>query len=211
VRLTTILPDRHTPQGKKRLSSTVFLLEKIGEIYYIKSIMNNLFVIIWVILGFLVVLTGLLLFYFFTLKKRIDLFFKNGEKNLEEFLTNKIGKLEKQEGDIKKIFEEISRLNIISEKSFQKIGLVRYNPFKDVGGDQSFSIALLDLNNNGFVFTNLYQRDGNRTYAKSIENGQSQYSLSEEEKEAIDKATGKILNSQVKDSNKNNNRNGKKR
>lgn len=99
-------------------------------------------------------------------------------------------KLEKQEVEIQKISKEISRLNKISKLSFQKVSLIRFNPFKEVGGDQSFSIALLDLNNNGFVISSIYGRDGNRVYAKAINNGKSQHSLSEEEKEAIKRATG---------------------
>jgi len=48
--------------------------------------------------------------------------------------------------------------------------VVRFNPFSEVGGDQSFSIALMDGNNDGFMITALYTRDGNRVYAKPIQN-----------------------------------------
>ena len=68
------------------------------------------------------------------------------------------------------------------------MGVVRYNPFSDTGSDQSFSIALLDSDNNGMVITSLYSRDGNRVYAKPVKNNVSEYSLSNEEKEAIIKA-----------------------
>jgi hypothetical protein len=66
--------------------------------------------------------------------------------------------------------------------------VLRYNPFDNVGGDQSFSIALLDANNNGFVITSLYAREGTRVFAKPIKNGESEFPLSEEEKEAINRA-----------------------
>ena len=66
--------------------------------------------------------------------------------------------------------------------------LIRYNPFSGVGSDQSFSIALLDGNNNGFVITSIYSREGNRVYGKSLKEGKSEYSLSDEEKKAISKA-----------------------
>lgn len=149
---------------------------------------ENFFIPIFTILIILIVVIGYLIFQNFKFKRRLDLFFRKGGKDLGEVLGNLIKKLEGQETDLKKIFEEISRLNQISERSFQKIGVVRFNPFKDVGGDQSFSIALLDLNNNGFVITSLYGREGNRIYAKPINNGKSEYSLSEEEIEAIEKA-----------------------
>ena len=118
------------------------------------------------------------------------MFFKKGEEDLEKLLLNQLKELEKQGVDIKKIFEEILRLRKNSQKSFQKISLIRFNPFKDIGGDQSFSIALLDLDNNGFVITSIYNREGNRIYAKPISNGKSEYSLSKEEKEAIQRAIG---------------------
>ncbi len=141
-------------------------------------------------LGILFLLDVLLGLWVFKLKKRLNLFSKKGSKNLEEFLNKQIEKSEKQDKDIESIFKEILRLSAISKKSFQKIGVVRFNPFKEVGGDQSFSIALLDAQNNGFVITGLYERETNRIYAKPVENSSSKYPLSEEEKQAIEKATG---------------------
>ena len=68
----------------------------------------------------------------------------------------------------------------------QKIGLVRYNAFSNVGSDLSFAIALLDQNDNGVVFNGLYGSDSSNIYAKPIKNGESQYQLSSEEKYAIE-------------------------
>jgi len=130
-----------------------------------------------------------LLFQNYKTKKRLDIFFKKGDKDLGEILITQIKGLEDQGKNIEKIFAEIERLNKISATCFQKTGVIRFNPFKEVGGDQSFSIALLDAKNNGFVITGLYARDGNRIFAKPIENGQSKYLLSGEEKEALKKAT----------------------
>ena len=73
-------------------------------------------------------------------------------------------------------------------KDLRKIGLVRYNPFSDAGGDQSFALALLDDKKNGVVLSSLYGREMNRVYAKQIEKGASKYSLTEEEKTAIQNA-----------------------
>jgi hypothetical protein len=115
--------------------------------------------------------------------------FKKGDKDLGEILTTQIKSLEEQGKNIEKIFGEIEKLNKISATCFQRLGVIRFNPFKEVGGDQSFSIALLDAKNNGFIVTGLYSREGNRIFAKPIENGQSKYLLSGEEKEALRKAT----------------------
>ena len=72
--------------------------------------------------------------------------------------------------------------------SVQKVGIIRFNPFSEVGGDQSFSIALLDGNDDGLVITSFYTREGNRVYGKPIKNGKSQYAFSQEEIKAIEMA-----------------------
>lgn len=85
------------------------------------------------------------------------------------------------EAEVKKI--EKNMMNCI-----QKIGVVRYNAFNDVGSNLSFAIALLDADNNGIVLNGVYARDTSSIYAKSIILGESQYELSNEEKQAIKKA-----------------------
>lgn len=71
----------------------------------------------------------------------------------------------------------------------QKIGLVRFNPFKDTGGDQSFILSLVDGNDTGVVISGLYARSGTRWYAKRIIKGKSvEHELSEEEKKALKEA-----------------------
>ncbi len=80
---------------------------------------------------------------------------------------------------------------IITEGNFhiQKIGLLRFNPFKDTGGDQSFILALLNGEDTGVVISGLYSRAGTRWYAKKIKMGKGvEHELSEEEKQAIQKA-----------------------
>lgn len=74
------------------------------------------------------------------------------------------------------------------KKAISRIAVIRFNPFREVGGDQSFTISFLDEENNGVVVTSHYLHDSTRVYAKSIKNGTSEYSLSEEEKQAIEKA-----------------------
>lgn len=74
----------------------------------------------------------------------------------------------------------------------QKVGLVRFNPFKDTGGDQSFALSLIDENDTGVVISGLYSRSGTRWYAKRIVKGKAlEYELSEEEKRALKEASKK--------------------
>ena len=70
----------------------------------------------------------------------------------------------------------------------QKVAIMRYRAFEDVGSDLSFSIAILDGNNDGIVLTGLYGRQQSTTYAKPIDNGISRYDLSEEELSVIQEA-----------------------
>jgi hypothetical protein len=71
----------------------------------------------------------------------------------------------------------------------QKIGLIRFNPFKDTGGDQSFILSLVDGNDTGVIISGLYSRSGTRWYAKRVVKGKSlEHELSEEEKRALREA-----------------------
>ena len=109
---------------------------------------------------------------------------KTKPENLKEVLTE----LKGLEGNFEKISKELEELRRESRFWVRKIGIVRFNPFSEVGGDQSFSIALLDANNSGVVISSLYSRQENRIYGKPIKNGKSEYQLSEEENQAIEKA-----------------------
>jgi len=80
-------------------------------------------------------------------------------------------------------------LEASQRKSFQRVGLVRYNPFEETGGNQSFALALLDAKGDGWVLSSLHARTGTRIYAKTITAGRSDTNLSEEETAAIRQAT----------------------
>ncbi len=75
-------------------------------------------------------------------------------------------------------------------RSIQGVGVVRYNPFSDMGGNMSFSLALLDGRASGVVLSVLTNRDGARVYGKAVENGRSSYPLSDEERQALALAQG---------------------
>ncbi len=114
-------------------------------------------------------------------------FFKKKEKtpqNSKELLA--------QFEELKKSFEKVAKkledLENKNQFNIQKIGIVRFNPFQEMGGNQSFSIAILDGKDNGVVITSLYGKEGNRIYGKPIKEGGSEYLLSEEEKQAIEYA-----------------------
>ncbi len=70
----------------------------------------------------------------------------------------------------------------------QRVSMIRFNPFNETGGDNSFTLCLLDANSSGIVLTGLHTREKTRVYAKKIERGKSKYELSSEEKKAISEA-----------------------
>lgn len=109
---------------------------------------------------------------------------KNLEEDLETYM-HCVNKVEKQNAEIT---NQIDLIDKDVRKCIQKVGMVRYNAFKDVGSDLSFALALLDEQNNGIVLNGIYSRDMSNIYAKPIENGKSTYVVSEEEAQAIQKA-----------------------
>jgi len=140
-------------------------------------------------IGLLFVLEALMFFFIWRTNKRIAKFFNGSSvKTVEKVLEYELKKMKKTEEDIKLLIDNMKWMEGIARKSVSKIGIVRYNPFKDIGGDQSFSIALLDYSDNGVVVSSLHAQDGTGVYAKPVEKGQSNYQLTPEENEAIGRA-----------------------
>lgn len=125
------------------------------------------------------------------------------QKRLSKFMTGKDAKsLEK---DIVGLYEDNKFLKINVDKNkkdirtlyknmehaFQKIGLIKYDAFQQMGGKLSFSLALLDENNNGFILNSVHSTEGCYTYTKEIKSGECAISLGEEEQQALDMAIGK--------------------
>lgn len=108
---------------------------------------------------------------------------------LKQVLVELIGKYEKTGRDIQSIYKTIDELSKDGKLHLQRLGIVRFNPFSDTGGSQSFTIAILDGKDNGIIMTSLYARTGNRWYIKHIKLGSSEdVELSKEEQSAIKKA-----------------------
>ena len=94
------------------------------------------------------------------------------------------------EESLKKTTDELTVLKEAQVQSISKIGVMRFNPFSEIGGDQSFSVALLDSENSGVVFTSHYGKDMQRIYAKEVKKGKSTHPLSDEEEKVILQAQG---------------------
>ena len=119
-------------------------------------------------------------------KKHVEIFAGNKAKNLEEVILQQTKGLKLLDKDIQELFNISNHINNLALRSIHKVGIVRFNPFKDVGGNQSFAIALLNGKDCGIVISSLYTREGTRVYSKDVKNGISdKYPLTEEEMEAI--------------------------
>jgi hypothetical protein len=111
-----------------------------------------------------------------------------GGGNLERVLNDHIAEMRATAGHMRELDNLYRQVETASRRSLQWTGVVRYNPFSDTGGDQSFAIALVDGEGNGVVISSLHSRQHTRIYAKPLRNWTSTYQLSEEEKEAIARA-----------------------
>jgi len=142
---------------------------------------------------FLIAMTAILLIWLAWLEFRLKRLFRGAKGRDIEGVIIALGKeLEGLKVSRSRTEEYLKDIERRLRKSVQQVGIVRFNPFNDSGGDQSFVIALLDENGNGVVFSSLYSREHVRVYAKPIEEGKSRYPLSEEEKQAIEKAKHNI-------------------
>lgn len=112
------------------------------------------------------------------------------EGNLEDALERQIALIGETRNRVARVDADLRAIQTQANLAVQNIGIKRFNPFGDTGGDQSFAVALLDAQADGIVISSIYSRNTNRIFAKPIKEGRSSYTLSEEEAEAITMATG---------------------
>lgn len=140
-------------------------------------------------LGLLFLWLGYVTYLVLKEKKYLEDLFPEGESRQVR------GKLLEVLDGIKEIREEntliASRLDELSQDGLshiQKVEVLRYNPYNDTGGDQSFTLVVLDGKLNGLLITSLHSRSGTRIYTKIIKSGKSDLELSKEEQEVLEKA-----------------------
>ncbi|OGH11652.1 MAG: hypothetical protein A3B38_02960 [Candidatus Levybacteria bacterium RIFCSPLOWO2_01_FULL_36_13] len=108
------------------------------------------------------------------------------QKSLKTILEDLLKDVDLSKKNIQQLKEYTSKLDKEGSLHVQKIGLLRFNPFKDTGGDQSFVLSLVDSTNTGVIISALYSRSGTRWYAKRVVEGKgSEYELSDEEKQVL--------------------------
>ncbi len=142
-------------------------------------------IMIFLLIGFVVIIVR-----FSSLNRKYNNFMKKlgSSDRLEEDLEIYMSRVDEVERKNTETSNHVKNIDQNLTKCIQKVGIVRYSAFKDTGSDLSFALALLDENNNGVVLNGIYSREMSNIYAKPVEKGQSTYTVSEEEAQAIEKA-----------------------
>lgn len=140
----------------------------------------------------IVVWMGILTFYLRRLIRNYSVFTEGvHKKTLEDVLTNMVKEQKITKKDIAFLSSRCDNIERSGLLHIQKIGLLRFNPFKDTGGDQSFILSLINAEDTGVVITALYSRSGTRWYAKRVKQGKGvEHELSEDEKKSLKMAKG---------------------
>ena len=150
------------------------------------NLVSNLVILDVVLVIVCIVLIGFLAFF---VKKYFDVMRKLGKgENLDDMLKLYIDRVNEIHHENEQIQRYCIKLDNDVNSSIQKIGIVRFNAFKDVGSNLSFALAMLDRENNGVVLNGIYGSEYSNIYAKPIKNAKSEYQLSDEEVNAIDLA-----------------------
>lgn len=125
--------------------------------------------------------------FIFDMRKKMKRFLGETGMSMEENITQDLmRRTARLEAKSEELDPRIDLLEKIATVSIQKISFVRFNPFQDTGGDNSFILVLLDRTNTGIILSSLYTREGIRLYAKSIEAGKYKHVLSAEEKKVLE-------------------------
>jgi hypothetical protein len=111
-----------------------------------------------------------------------------GQTSLKKVIEKIVAGEAKNHSEIEELFRKNKLLEEDAQLHVQKVGLIRFNPFREMGGDHSFSLALLDGRDTGVIVTGLHTRDRTRVYMKAIKGGKCEFELSDEEKKALTKA-----------------------
>ncbi len=128
-----------------------------------------------------------------TLNQRMSAALGEGvSDSLEDTLATHLSRVEEVDRRLTELDAEYERLAITNSLASQKISIVRFNPFGDTGGDQSFSLAVLDAHDSGYVLTSIHGRQGTRVYVKPVDFAKSKYSLSVEEQQALSQAIKRV-------------------
>jgi len=179
-----------------------------GRVVVLESIINGLNEYLIYILGAMSIIILLLFVLVIVLFKSVGnvekryrkLMRGTSNKNLEELIVSKLELIEQANENSQVALDKCAETREKMKDCVQKVAIMRYKAFEDVGSDLSFSIAILDEHNDGILLTGIYGRQESTTYAKPIDQGISRYDLSEEEICVLNEAVNKDIDAKDKKS-----------
>jgi hypothetical protein len=148
-------------------------------------------ILVIIFLSIVLIWLAFLSFYTYKTLQKYNILIKGADKgDLADFVNKIVSRLEIDKTSIEELKKGLDEVNFKSQHHIQKVGVLRYNPFSDTGGDQSFVLAILDAKDSGVVISSLHTRGQTRWYAKNVKDGKGEdFELSKEENDAIKKAS----------------------
>lgn len=164
------------------------------------SVMNQFpFDPAYILIVFLVLIAALLILIVVLfskvkgLNRKLDYFMQGKDaETLENVILDQIDEIRNLKAEERAAKDAMRSLNRNSRASFQKLGIVKYNAFKGMGGNLSTAIALLDYTNSGFILNCVHSREGCYIYVKEVDMGKTDVVLGNEEQEALEQAMGYV-------------------
>lgn len=157
--------------------------------------MDTMGITICCVLILFLILYVVMIVLFLSLKKRYNRFMSGTDANsLEESIAEHLGEIKSLKEDSETVMRRLGVLERKSIRAYQKVALRKYDAFHEMGGKLSFSLCMLDENEDGFMMTSMHStREGCYTYIKEIIKGEAFVLLSEEEKQTLDEAKAKTF------------------
>ncbi|MDD6119534.1 MAG: DUF4446 family protein [Selenomonadaceae bacterium] len=157
-----------------------------------KFVLNNMMYIVGILGVLVIIMYGIIINLAMNLnylKKRYRKMMTGVDgANLERMLIGHIDEVKAVVAKNQELEAENKRLDAWLQTAITRIGVVRFRAFEDMGSDLSYAVALLDSHNNGVILSSIFGREDSRSYVKPIKDGQSTYTLTEEEQQALHEA-----------------------
>ena len=151
-----------------------------------KFVMNNLMYITAGLGVLVIIMYGIIINLWMNRKRMTGV----DGANLERMLIGHIDEVKQVVEENRRIDAENQRISALLQRAITRVGVVRFRAFDDMGSDLSYAVALLDAENNGVILSSIFGREDSRSYVKPIQAGQSSYTLTEEEQQALHQAMG---------------------
>lgn len=167
----------------------------MANVDIMEFVTNNLSYMVSILLVLVVVMYLIIINLFYNLnymKKRYKKMMTGVDgANLERMLIGCIDSTKAVVDENAKLWDENKAIKELLSRAMTKVAIVRFSAFEDMGGDLSYAVAMLDSHNNGVVMSSIFAREGSRSYAKPIVNGESAYTMTKEELDALQQAMAK--------------------